>query len=70
MKKCKKKNKNKKDSEAKDSTQDGSKISKPSVIPIVEVKPLRCSFNPSFEAHRDSLAQAIATKMRNFIKMS
>ncbi|CAK7325954.1 unnamed protein product [Dovyalis caffra] len=89
LKKCKKKNKNKKDSEAKDSTQDVSKngaasgsgmadiwenegecddkarkISKPSVIPAVEVEPSGCSFNPSFEAHQDSLAQAVATEMQ------
>ncbi|KAL3581718.1 hypothetical protein D5086_016050 [Populus alba] len=89
LKRCKKNNKIKKDSEAKDATQDGSKdgtvsgsemadiwekegecdaiarkISKPSVIPAVEVEPPGCSFNPSFEAHQDSLAQAVATEMQ------
>ncbi|KAL9365138.1 hypothetical protein Peur_043011 [Populus x canadensis] len=89
LKRLKKNNKNKKDSEAKDATQDGSKdgavsgsemadiwekegecdaiarkISKPSVIPAVEVEPPGCSFNPSFEAHQDSLAQAVATEMQ------
>uniref|UniRef100_A0A2P2L0C0 Ribosome biogenesis protein NOP53 n=1 Tax=Rhizophora mucronata TaxID=61149 RepID=A0A2P2L0C0_RHIMU len=40
-----------------------TKISKPSVIPAVEVEPPGCSFNPSFEAHQDSLAQAVAEEM-------
>ncbi|KAJ6726839.1 GLIOMA SUPPRESSOR CANDIDATE REGION protein 2 [Salix purpurea] len=40
------------------------KITKPSVIPAVEVEPPGCSFNPSFEAHQDSLAEAVATEMQ------
>ncbi|KAB5544422.1 hypothetical protein DKX38_012534 [Salix brachista] len=39
-------------------------ITKPSVIPAVEVEPPGCSFNPSFEAHQDSLAEAVATEMQ------
>ncbi|XP_062230728.1 ribosome biogenesis protein NOP53 [Phragmites australis] len=35
-----------------------------SVIPAVEVEPPGCSFNPPFEAHQDSLAQAVADEMR------
>ncbi|KAF2319210.1 hypothetical protein GH714_013977 [Hevea brasiliensis] len=34
------------------------------VIPAVEVEPPGCSFNPSFEAHQDSLAQAVAEEMQ------
>ncbi|EEF41532.1 conserved hypothetical protein [Ricinus communis] len=40
------------------------KISNPSVIPAVEVVPPGCSYNPSFEAHQDSLAQAVAEEMQ------
>ncbi|KAJ9175989.1 hypothetical protein P3X46_014484 [Hevea brasiliensis] len=40
------------------------KASKPSVIRAVEVEPPGCSFNPSFEAHQDSLAQAVAEEMQ------
>ncbi|OAY46372.1 ribosome biogenesis protein NOP53 [Manihot esculenta] len=40
------------------------KASKPSAIPAVEVEPPGCSFNPSFEAHQDSLAQAVAEEMQ------
>ncbi|KAJ6690094.1 hypothetical protein OIU85_006381 [Salix viminalis] len=39
-------------------------ITKPSIIPAVEVEPPGCSFNPSFEAHQDSLAEAVATEMQ------
>eukprot|EP00268_Persea_americana_P013616 TRINITY_DN1602_c0_g2_i2.p1 TRINITY_DN1602_c0_g2~~TRINITY_DN1602_c0_g2_i2.p1 ORF type:complete len:360 (-),score=99.66 TRINITY_DN1602_c0_g2_i2:1086-2165(-) len=35
-----------------------------SLIPAVEVEPPGCSFNPSFEAHQDSLAQAVAVEMQ------
>ncbi|XP_006654035.1 ribosome biogenesis protein NOP53 [Oryza brachyantha] len=35
-----------------------------SAIPAVEVEPPGCSFNPPFEAHQDSLAQAVADEMR------
>lgn len=35
-----------------------------SVIPAVEVEPAGCSFNPPFEAHQDSLAQAVADEKR------
>ncbi|KAJ8769448.1 hypothetical protein K2173_002938 [Erythroxylum novogranatense] len=40
------------------------KISKPSIIPAVEVEPPGCSFNPSLEDHKDSLAQAVANEMQ------
>uniref|UniRef100_A0A7N0UH31 Ribosome biogenesis protein NOP53 n=1 Tax=Kalanchoe fedtschenkoi TaxID=63787 RepID=A0A7N0UH31_KALFE len=42
----------------------GKKIRKPSLIPAVEVEPSRCSFNPSFESHQDSLAHAVAEEMQ------
>uniref|UniRef100_A0ACD5ZPQ7 Uncharacterized protein n=1 Tax=Avena sativa TaxID=4498 RepID=A0ACD5ZPQ7_AVESA len=35
-----------------------------SVIPAVEIEPPGCSFNPKFEDHQDSLAQAVADEMR------
>lgn len=35
-----------------------------SIIPAVEVEPSGCSFNPPFEAHQDSLAQAVADEMQ------
>ncbi|KAL0539715.1 hypothetical protein IC582_023931 [Cucumis melo] len=41
-----------------------SKISKPSIIPAVEVEPPGCSFNPSHESHQDVLAQAVAQEMQ------
>ncbi|XP_057989857.1 ribosome biogenesis protein NOP53 [Hevea brasiliensis] len=44
------------------------KVFKPSVIPAVEVEPPGCSFNPSFEAHQDSLAQAVAEEMQKVYK--
>ncbi|KAH7663582.1 Ribosome biogenesis protein Nop53/GLTSCR2 protein [Dioscorea alata] len=37
-------------------------------IPVVEVEPLGCSFNPSFKAHQDSLAQAVVVEMRKIYK--
>uniref|UniRef100_A0A0D9WCP4 Ribosome biogenesis protein NOP53 n=1 Tax=Leersia perrieri TaxID=77586 RepID=A0A0D9WCP4_9ORYZ len=40
------------------------KRSTASAIPAVEVEPPGCSFNPPFEAHQDSLAQAVADEMR------
>uniref|UniRef100_A0A0E0DLV3 Ribosome biogenesis protein NOP53 n=1 Tax=Oryza meridionalis TaxID=40149 RepID=A0A0E0DLV3_9ORYZ len=40
------------------------KRSTASVIPAVEVEAPGCSFNPPFEAHQDSLAQAVADEMR------
>lgn len=40
------------------------KISKPSLIPAVEVEQPGCSFNPSFESHQDSLAHAVADEMQ------
>lgn len=36
----------------------------PSLIPAVEVEPPGCSFNPPFEAHQDSLAEAVADEMQ------
>ncbi|CAN1744748.1 Ribosome biogenesis protein NOP53 [Linum perenne] len=40
----------------------------PSTIPAVEVEPPGCSYNPSFEAHQDSLAQAVAEEMQKVYK--
>ncbi|KAK4834999.1 hypothetical protein QYF36_003687 [Acer negundo] len=40
------------------------KVSKPSVIPAVEVEALGCSFNPAYESHQESLAQAVAEEMQ------
>ncbi|KAJ0046872.1 hypothetical protein Pint_06665 [Pistacia integerrima] len=40
------------------------KVSKPLVIPAVEVEPAGCSFNPSFESHQESLAVAVAEEMQ------
>ncbi|KAH7679152.1 nucleolar protein 53 [Dioscorea alata] len=37
-------------------------------IPAVEVEPPGCSFNPPFEAHQDSLAQAVAVEMQKIYK--
>lgn len=44
------------------------KISKPSVIPAVEVEPPGCSFNPAFESHQDSLAHAVAEEMHKIYR--
>ncbi|KMZ66088.1 hypothetical protein ZOSMA_2G01000 [Zostera marina] len=33
-------------------------------FPAVEIEPLGCSYNPPFEAHQDSLAQAVAVEMQ------
>ncbi|CAN0878271.1 Ribosome biogenesis protein NOP53, partial [Linum grandiflorum] len=44
------------------------KVVKPSIIPAVEVEPPGCSYNPSFEAHQDSLAQAVAEEMQKVYK--
>ncbi|KAK1285831.1 Uncharacterized protein QJS10_CPB20g00163 [Acorus calamus] len=41
---------------------------KPSIIPAVEVEPPGCSFNPSFDAHQDALAQAVADEMQKIYK--
>ncbi|KAF6157475.1 hypothetical protein GIB67_004413 [Kingdonia uniflora] len=38
--------------------------SKSSLIPAVEIEPPGCSYNPSFEAHQDSLARAVAEEMQ------
>ncbi|GLT28738.1 hypothetical protein SLA2020_036470 [Shorea laevis] len=40
------------------------KVMKTSVIPAVEVEPPGCSFNPTFESHQDSLAQAVAEELK------
>ncbi|KAK4836343.1 hypothetical protein QYF36_021663 [Acer negundo] len=40
------------------------KVSKLSVIPAVEVEAPGCSFNPTFESHQESLAQAVAKEMQ------
>ncbi|KAI9156129.1 hypothetical protein LWI28_001065 [Acer negundo] len=40
------------------------KVSKPSVIPAVEVEAPGCSFNPAYESHQESLAQAVAEEMQ------
>ncbi|OMO49998.1 P60-like protein [Corchorus capsularis] len=39
-------------------------VSKQSIIPAVEVEPPGCSYNPTFESHQDSLAQAVAEEMQ------
>ncbi|KAJ6853949.1 uncharacterized protein M6B38_100285 [Iris pallida] len=39
-----------------------------SLIPAVEVEPPGCSFNPPFEAHQDSLAQAVADEMQKVLR--
>ncbi|XP_009385030.2 ribosome biogenesis protein NOP53 isoform X2 [Musa acuminata AAA Group] len=44
------------------------KKQKATLIPAVEVEPPGCSFNPPFEAHQDSLAQAVADEMQNIYK--
>nr|XP_048322564.1 ribosome biogenesis protein NOP53-like [Ziziphus jujuba var. spinosa] len=44
------------------------KISKPSIIPAVEVDPPGCSFNPSSESHQDVLACAVAEEMQKVYK--
>ncbi|KAI9126842.1 hypothetical protein K1719_002438 [Acacia pycnantha] len=44
------------------------KVSKPSLIPAVEVDPPGCSFNPSFESHQDTLACAVAQEMQKIYK--
>lgn len=41
-----------------------NKKSTTSLIPAVEVEPPGCSFNPPFEAHQDSLAEAVADEMQ------
>ncbi|KAK1572258.1 hypothetical protein Q3G72_029769 [Acer saccharum] len=40
------------------------KVSKPSVIPAVEVEAPGCSFNPTYESRQESLAQAVAEEMQ------
>ncbi|KAH9767376.1 Ribosome biogenesis protein NOP53 [Citrus sinensis] len=40
------------------------KVPKPSVIPAVEVEASGCSYNPTFESHQESLAQAVAEEMQ------
>ncbi|XVE99845.1 hypothetical protein REPUB_Repub03eG0236600 [Reevesia pubescens] len=44
-------------------------VSKQSIIPAVEVEPPGCSYNPSFESHQDSLAQAVAEEMQKAYKI-
>ncbi|KAK7276451.1 hypothetical protein RIF29_17590 [Crotalaria pallida] len=44
------------------------KVSKPSLIPAVEVDPPGCSFNPSFDSHQDTLATAVAEEMQKIYK--
>ncbi|KAK3229911.1 hypothetical protein Dsin_001792, partial [Dipteronia sinensis] len=48
----------------KDATLDCPKVSKPSVIPAVEIEAPGCSFNPAYESHQESLAQAVAEEMQ------
>ncbi|PKU87122.1 ribosome biogenesis protein NOP53 [Dendrobium catenatum] len=38
------------------------------LIPAVEVEPPGCSFNPPFEAHQDSLAEAVADEMQKIYR--
>ncbi|KAF7844273.1 ribosome biogenesis protein NOP53-like [Senna tora] len=54
-----------------DKDEDNSKVkkvSKPSLIPAVEVDPPGCSFNPSFESHQDTLACAVAEEMQKIYR--
>ncbi|XP_027331695.1 ribosome biogenesis protein NOP53 isoform X2 [Abrus precatorius] len=44
------------------------KVSKPALIPAVEVDPPGCSFNPSHESHQDMLASAVAEEMQKIYK--
>ncbi|GMI87333.1 SMALL ORGAN 4 [Hibiscus trionum] len=44
-------------------------VSKQSIIPAVEVEAPGCSYNPSFESHQDSLAQAVAEEMQKAYKI-
>ncbi|KAK7372127.1 hypothetical protein VNO80_05496 [Phaseolus coccineus] len=44
------------------------KVSKPTLIPAVEVDPPGCSFNPSYESHQDTLASAVAEEMQKVYK--
>ncbi|XP_039010073.1 ribosome biogenesis protein NOP53-like [Hibiscus syriacus] len=44
-------------------------VSKQSTIPAVEVEAPGCSYNPSFESHQDSLAQAVAEEMQKAYKI-
>ncbi|XP_021295537.1 uncharacterized protein At2g40430 [Herrania umbratica] len=44
-------------------------VSKHSIIPAVEVEPPGCSYNPSFESHQDSLAEAVAEEMQKAYKI-
>ncbi|KAK7300461.1 hypothetical protein RJT34_11305 [Clitoria ternatea] len=48
--------------------KNGKKVSKPSLIPAIEVDPPGCSFNPSFESHQDTLACAVAEEMQKIYK--
>ncbi|KAJ1430897.1 Ribosome biogenesis protein Nop53/GLTSCR2 [Sesbania bispinosa] len=52
----------------KDEQNKVKKVSKPSLIPAVEVDPPGCSFNPSFESHQDTLASAVAEEMQKIYK--
>ncbi|KAF5179013.1 Ribosome biogenesis protein nop53 [Thalictrum thalictroides] len=45
-----------------------TKKAKPSIIPAVEIEAPGCSFNPSFEAHQDALASAVAVEMQKIYK--
>lgn len=44
-------------------------VSKQSIIPAVEVEPPGCSYNPTFDSHQDSLAQAVAEEMQKAYKI-
>nr|CAD1829666.1 unnamed protein product [Ananas comosus var. bracteatus] len=52
----------------KDETSAKAKKRTTTIIPAVEVEPPGCSFNPPFEAHQDSLAQAVADEMQKIYK--
>ncbi|XP_020114401.1 uncharacterized protein At2g40430 [Ananas comosus] len=52
----------------KDETRAKAKKRTTTIIPAVEVEPPGCSFNPPFEAHQDSLAQAVADEMQKIYK--
>ncbi|KAG6530243.1 ribosome biogenesis protein NOP53-like [Zingiber officinale] len=44
------------------------KKQKSSIIQAVEVEPLGCSFNPSFEAHQDSFSLAVVSEMQKIYR--
>ncbi|XP_078444699.1 nop53 protein [Wolffia australiana] len=56
-------------SEEEKENKQAKKKSGASLIPAVEVEPPGCSFNPSFEAHQDALAEAVAVEMKKIYQV-